>query len=224
MEDLYDQYMTKVNQADGASASIRKFTRNMVFSSDPASFVSFEDLLGDQVVVLALNELDQNQDLKNAVVALFLNQFYAYTKSRTDWPEQGKDPTLRRLNSYLVVDEATHIMDYEFSVLDKLAREGRSFGVGVMLSSQYPDDFKTRNVDYAQPLVTWFIHGVPRIRVSDLIDGGATDAGDEEVRMIQEQGVHEAYYISHGYRGRFIHGEPWWQLREKLEEGGASSP
>ena len=94
-----------------------------------------------------------------------------------------------------------------------------------MLSSQYPDEFRTTNTDYAQMLVSWFIHGVPRIRARDLNDRGAVDADDETARKIQEQGVHEAYYISHGYEeGRFIRGEPWWELREELEEGGASSP
>ena len=223
MEDLLDRYSAKVPRADGASASIRTFTRNMVFSSDPECFVSFEDLLGDQVVVLALNDLDHNQDLQNAVVALFLNQFYAYMKSRTEWPEQHGNPTLRRLNSYLVVDEATNIMKYKFPVLEAIPREGRSFGVGVILSTQYPDDFKTTNTDYAQKLVTWLIHGVPRIQKSDLNNRGVADADDETVRKIQEQGVHEAYYISRN-RGHFISGEPWWRLRKELEGDGASSP
>ena len=70
-------------------------------------------------------------------MALFLNQYYEYMIQLQKWPfEKTGNVQLRRLNSYLVVDEATNIMEYSFEVLMRLLLQGREYGVGVLLSSQ----------------------------------------------------------------------------------------
>ena len=73
-------------------------------------------------------------------------------------------------------------MKYDFPVLRKLLLEGREFGVGIILASQYLSHFKasgsSRKMDYREPLLTWFIHAkVPRISENDLIELGISTDG-----------------------------------------------
>jgi hypothetical protein len=137
-------------------------------------------------------------------------------RTRTRWPYVGNDPQLRRLNSYLVVDEATNIMRYEFDALGDLLLQGREFGVGVALSSQYLSHFREGRFDYKEPLNTWFIHKVPNIRHQELNALGIPGATDAVARQIQLLGIHEAYYSSLGFEGRFIRGTPFFEYRENL--------
>ena len=74
-----------------------------------------------------------------------------------------RTPSLRFIDSFLLVDEADNIMKYNFSVLKSLLLQGREFGVGVILASQYLSHFKNTVMDYREPLLTWFLHKVPNI-------------------------------------------------------------
>jgi len=215
-EDVLDLYLVRSGGPDSASGIIRRFVRGRVFSSDPANFTSFEDLLDDKVVVLAVDKVPTPPPGPNALVAMFLNHYFDYMRTRTRWPYVGNDPQLRRLNSYLVVDEATNIMRYEFDALGDLLLQGREFGVGVALSSQYLSHFREGRFDYKEPLNTWFIHKVPNIRHQELNALGIPGATDAVARQIQLLGIHEAYYSSLGFEGRFIRGTPFFEYRENL--------
>jgi hypothetical protein len=215
-ENVLELYLARSGGPDAASGIIRRFVRGRVFASDPANFTSFEDLLDDKVKVLALDKLGQDQRGKNALVAMFLNHYYDYMRTRTRWPYVGNDPQLRRLNSYLVVDEATNIMRYEFGVLGDLLLQGREFGVGVALSSQFLSHFREGRFDYKEPLKTWFIHKVPNISRQELNALGIPGANDAVARQIQLLGIHEAYYSSLGFEGRLIRGTPFFEYRENL--------
>ena len=73
------------------------------------------------------------------------------------------DPQLRFVDSLLLVDEADSIMKYNFDVLRQILLQGREFGVGVLLASQYLSHFRTRDTDYSEPLLTWFVHKIPNV-------------------------------------------------------------
>ena len=70
-------------------------------------------------------------------------------------PFIGSDPQLRTINGSLLVDEADNIMRYQFPVLEKVLLQGREFGVGVLLASQYLSHFKPdARTNYKEPLLT----------------------------------------------------------------------
>src|SRR3546814_12989676 len=92
-----------------------------------------------------------------------LNMFYENMLRTTKLPFLGQDPQLRAIDSYLLVDEADNIMRYEFDVLRKLLLQGREFGTGVILASQYLRHFKAGGTDYREPLLTWFRSGERRV-------------------------------------------------------------
>jgi len=102
------------------------------------------------------------------LVAIMLNMFYENMLRTPKRPFVGNEPQLRVIDSYLLVDEADNIMRYEFDVLRKLLLQGREFGAGVILASQYLRHFKASATDYREPLLTWFIHKVPNVTPAEL--------------------------------------------------------
>ncbi|TQJ50193.1 hypothetical protein [Phycicoccus sp. SLBN-51] len=212
LAQLLERYKADIKQPDAVVSILNTFVLAEVFSDDPAALLPFEALMDDCVLVVALNELGTDQEAKNALVALFLNKYYEYMLDLTKWPYQGKSPQLRRLNSFLLVDEATNIMRYQFPVLMDLMLQGREFGVGVILSSQYLSHFKEGDTNYGQPLLTWFIHKVPSVSVKDLTTLGLHGATAEQASAIARLPVHQALYSSLHFPGRFVRGTPFYEL------------
>lgn len=98
-----------------------------LFPSDKKAATTFERMLAEQVV-LALHELPDNR-IKAALAEFIIARLHLHVL-RGDQPRQ-----LRRL---LVFDEAWRVG--ESLRLQELAREGRAFGVGVTLGTQFPGD------------------------------------------------------------------------------------
>jgi DNA polymerase III delta prime subunit len=71
------------------------------------------------------------ETVKSAIAEFFLNKltYYIYSLKKT-----------KKIRMYCIIDEAHRLM-YENSPLDKLLRESRKYGVGVILASQRPSDF-----------------------------------------------------------------------------------
>ena len=126
----------------------------------------------------------------------------------------GTNPSLRFIDSFLLVDEADNIMKYDFPVLRKLLLEGREFGVGIILASQYLSHFKasgsSRKMDYREPLLTWFIHKVPRISENDLIELGISSDG--LASRISQLELHQCLCKTLDCDGELIRGIPFYKL------------
>jgi len=211
LAEVRDAYMES-GKPDAVTGILNTFVLGEIFSDDRSSLRSFEELIHDRVLVLGLSELGNDQASKNALVALFLNFYYDYMRHLPKWPFEGTNPQLRRLNSYMLVDEATNIMGYDFSVLMDLMLQGREFGCGIILASQYLSHFKTSQTNYGEPLRTWFIHKVPNVSSKQLELLGIAGASDTAATRISTLQVHHAYYSSLGFDGRFIRGIPYYEL------------
>ncbi|MDE3799576.1 ATP-binding protein [Sinorhizobium meliloti] len=182
-----------------------------IFEEDQSKILSFDDFL-DGVVVIALDALGQDDHSKNMLVAVMLNMFYENMLRTPKRPFLGQDPQLRAIDSYLLVDEADNIMRYEFDVLRKLLLQGREFGTGVILASQYLRHFKAGGTDYREPLLTWFIHKVPNVTTSELSALGLTMTAAEMAERIKGLGNHQCLYKSFDSPGEFIRGYPFYEL------------
>lgn len=212
--EVANAYREAAGGADSITSIMNTFVLGGVLESDHTQLVPFSSLLEDRVLVVDLYSLGVDQKAKNALVAFFLNMYYEYMQGLRKWPyEQEGETQLRRLNSYLLVDEATNIMQYRFQVLSDLLLQGREFGVGVILASQYLDHFNVSGANYWEPLRTWFIHQVPQVSTKDLGRIGLAGATQEQADRITSLEVHEALYSSLGYAGRFIRGTPYYELR-----------
>ncbi len=182
-----------------------------VFEPDTAKTRPFDEFLSGSVVV-SLDALGQDDRSKNMLVAVMLNMFYENMLRTPKRPFVGTTPQLRAVDSYLLVDEADNIMRYEFDVLRKLLLQGREFGTGVILASQYLRHFKTGATDYREPLLTWFIHKVPNVTSAELAALGFTsDLGalSERVKTLPN---HHCLYKSFDIPGEVIRGLPFYEL------------
>jgi len=216
LKQVRDGYRDRLNNGDSVVGVLNNFVLGGIFSDDPQSLIPFDQLIEDRVSVLALNQLGADDSTKNALVVLFLNQYYEYMLKQTKWNFQGSDPQLRRLNSFLIVDEAQNIMKFNFPVLETLLLQGREFGTGIILSSQYLTHFKTSEYNYGETLRTWFIHKVPNVSAKELNALGLPSATSSDATAIQSLQIHQAFYSSLDVSGRFIKGEPFYEYLNQI--------
>ena len=181
-----------------------------IFESNPDKIVSFEDFF-DGTVALDLSGFSDDK-VKNMIIVIFLNFYYDYMKNVKKRKFLGSDPQTRFIDSYLLVDEAHNIMPYEFPVLSKLLLQGREFGVGVIMASQYFSHFKTNKENYMEPIQSWFIHKVPGIKASDLDRIGLPNAGQSTINRIASLEVFESFCKTLGHNGEFVRGIPFYKL------------
>ena len=165
-----------------------------------------------------LGALGQDDNAKNMLVAILLNLFYEHMLKVKKRDFLGTDPQTRFLDSFILVDEADNIMKYEFDVLSKILLQGREFGTGVILASQYLSHFTTRNKNYLEPLLSWFVHQVPNVTARELEGIGLTRVGSEIIDRVKTLQVHECFYKSLGVDGRFVRGIPFYELRKNDSE------
>jgi GTPase SAR1 family protein len=212
LEDVYEEYIVKTEgKADSTTKILSDLVDLEIFETDPEKVVPFDEFM-DGVVVVNLSELGSDDNTKNLLVVIFLNFFYEYMLKLEKKPFVGADPQLRFINSMLLVDEADSIMKYEFDVLRKVLLQGREFGVGVLLSSQYLSHFRRQENNYLEPLLTWFIHKVPNITVRELESIGLTKASNEIVNQIRSLQPHECLFKTLGVNGEFILAEPFYKI------------
>jgi DNA phosphorothioation-dependent restriction protein DptH len=201
-------------KADSPSAIIGDLIDMEVFASNPAETMPFNDFL-DGVVVISLDALGQDDHSKNMLVAVMLNLFYENMLLTPKRPFLGADPQLRAIDSYLLVDEADNIMRYEFDVLRKLLLQGREFGTGIILASQYLRHFKVNATDYRDPLLTWFIHKVPNVTPAELGALGLTGSVAELAERVKSLQNHQCLYKSFDVSGEVVRGLPFFELVQR---------
>jgi hypothetical protein len=213
--DVHSNYKATVPKADSVTSIIDDLVDLEIFSSKPSTLDSFDKFL-DGVVVISLAELGQDDHSKNLLVAVMLNLFYQHMLRIPKRPYVGPAQDRRVVDSFLLVDEADSIMQYEFDVLRKILLQGREFGVGVILASQFLSHFKVGGTDYREPLLTWFIHKVPNLVAHELGALGLTGSLlPETAERIKGLGLHECFYKSYGVAGEFVKGTPFWKLAER---------
>jgi DNA phosphorothioation-dependent restriction protein DptH len=211
--EVLEAYLEE-NAFDSVAAVLNGFVLNEVFSEDQDELITMEQMLDDKVLVLAVSDLGADDNLKTALITLFLNKYYEYMLRLDKWPFEGEAPNqLRRLNSFVMVDEATNIMAHEFPVLSQLLLQGREFGVGVILASQYVSHFKVGKTNYGETLLTKVVHKVPNANVNDLKAFGFSGATPEMAAKVPNLAVHQALVKTLGVEARFMRGTPYFELK-----------
>ena len=209
--DVNDAYRELIGDADAPAGIMGDMVDMELFAKDAAGMMSFKEFL-QGVVVLDLGELGADDRTKSMLVAVFLNLYYEYMLKVEKKPFIGTSPQLRAVDSFLLVDEADNIMQYDFDVLRKILLQGREFGTGVVLASQYLSHFKTKANDYREPLLTWLIHRVPNLSVRDLEGIGLTSVDHGMVERIKALPKHHCLYKTFDVGGEVIRATPFYQL------------
>jgi len=212
--DVHNAYRIKINdKVDSTLSILSDIVDQELFENKTAEVVPFKEFFKG-VTVIDLKTLGQDDNTKNMLVVIFLHLFYEHMLKIEKKAPVGDNPTLRFIDSLLLVDEANSIMKYNFDVLDNILLQGREFGVGVLLASQYLSHFRTQQKNYAQPLLTWFIHKVPNITKKELESIGLTDIDTDIIERIKSLNLHECLYKSFDTRkkGTFMYGYPFYKI------------
>jgi DNA phosphorothioation-dependent restriction protein DptH len=210
--DVHEQYeLLLKGKPDSVFGILDDLVDMELFARDPGEGSGFADFL-DGVVVIQLNELGQDDRTKNMLVAIMLNLFYENMLTIPKRSYVGTDPQLRIIDAFLLVDEADNILHFEFDVLRKILLQGREFGVGVILASQYLRHFKVGATDYREPLLTWFIHKVPNIVPQELDALGLTGANAHLTDRIKQLPNHHCLFKTVDVAGEVIDGTPFYKI------------
>lgn len=210
--DIHSKYRALLgNKSDSPLSIIDDLVDMEMFTPDPLKARGFDHFL-DGVVVIALDTLGQDDRTKNMLVAIMLNMFYEHMLRLPKRPYVGTDPQLRTVDSFLLIDEADNIMRYEFDVLRKVLLQGREFGVGVVLASQFLRHFKAGATDYREPLLTWFLHKVPNVTPQELSALGLTTEVTQLAERIKTLEKHQCLFKSQGVPGDVVKAVPFFEL------------
>lgn len=147
---------------DSLYAALDNLNQFEIFEPDPAKTISLWDLLEDVVVI---NLAGYDQDIQNLVVAITLDQFY------TQMQKAGHSSIIgdyREITKMVLVDEADNFLSQNFQAIRKILKEGREFGVGTILSTQFLDHFSTSDNDFANYILTWVAHRVSEVSKKDI--------------------------------------------------------
>ena len=126
---FFDQVLRTLRASGGNAALVTKLSLfadlHLFPSTTPQE--SFDSFINKRIS-LKLAELP-NDEIKAALAEIIIIQLHGYAL-------RGEQP--RRLRRLLVFDEAHRVRNS--ARLESLAREGRAFGVGIVMGTQFPGD------------------------------------------------------------------------------------
>ncbi len=162
-DQVYAVYVERFGSKtpDSLTAAMNKLHQFCIFSDDPNKVYPLQTLLKG-VVVIDLS--GYTEDIQSLVVAITLDLFYAQMQQIGSGKTDGR---LRQLRTLILVDEADNFMRQKFPSLRKIMKEGREFGVGVLLSTQSLTHFHVEE-DYSRYVLTWVVHNVNDLKQRDV--------------------------------------------------------
>jgi hypothetical protein len=216
LDDVLDIYRSRDGTRDDSVVSQLKLMVDLeIFEKRTANTTNFEGLFARNTV-LSLRNIGAGQEVVDIIVSLFLDLLYneyMIKRSKRSF-ETGEDGVQRRfIDSFVLVDEAHHIMSRGFDVLMSLLLEGREFGMGVILSSQYLSHFKEGGKNWSEALSTWVVHKI-RVKAKELEEIGFRKEARNIEQSIGDIERHFAFYrCADGYNdGILMKGQPFFSL------------
>ncbi|KJY95874.1 DNA phosphorothioation-dependent restriction protein DptH [Pseudoalteromonas ruthenica] len=212
MADLWSLFLDSDPAEDSLYAALESVCELEVFEDDNTKCMSLYDLVdGITVVELA----GYPSEVQNLVVALTLDLFYSQMQKQGKPEVQGD---FRQVTKLVLVDEADNFMSQNFPSLRKILKEGREYGVGVILSTQDITHFKTGENDYSAYILSWIVHRVAQIKNQD-IKGifNVDDKSEQELLMknIRELEKHTSLYINGEKQIKRIKDKAFWELLDQ---------
>ncbi|WP_167333123.1 DNA phosphorothioation-dependent restriction protein DptH [Maribacter forsetii] len=208
--DVCDIYMQdeKVAQ-DSLYAAISNLQDFEIFEPDVSKTKSLYDLV-EGVTVINLSGYDES--IQNLIVAITLDAFY--TQMQTHGHSIIKDGK-RQIKKMILVDEADNFLSKNFNSIKKILKEGREFGVGTVLSTQFLNHFSTSENDYSNYILTWVIHRVSEIKtkeVESLFSIESRDQRDNLIKTIKGLEKHQSIVNLAGSSPILIKDKAFWEL------------
>lgn len=201
--------MDEASSKDSLHAALTQLFEYEIFQPDGAKTTSLYDLL-DGVTVINLS--GYSEALQNLVVAITLDAFYSQMQKHGHSHIEGD---YRQLTKMILVDEADNFLSKDFNSLRKILKEGREFGVGTILSTQFVDHFSTNENDYSQYILTWIVHRVNEIKareVEALFSVSDKDQRENLIHRIKQLEKHHSLVNLAGSPPIIMEDKAFWKL------------
>ncbi|RZM14531.1 MAG: DUF87 domain-containing protein [Pedobacter sp.] len=180
ISDVCEHYLGNEKVAvDSLHAALNQLHDFEIFQPDGTKTQSLYELISG-VTVIKLS--GYSPDIQNLVVAITLDAFYSQMQKNGHSKIKGN---YRQLSKMILVDEADNFLSKNFLSLRKILKEGREFGVGTILSTQFLNHFSTGENEYEQYILTWIIHRVSDVKVKDIDTLFAIKDKDKKEKLIQ---------------------------------------
>ena len=215
-DQVYQRYANdeEIKKGDSLAAALDKLHLFQIFESNPSATKSLFDLL-QGVVVIDLSGYDS--DIQSLIVAITLDLFYSQMQAAGSSKMSGN---YRQLTKIILVDEADNFMSEGFSSLKKILKEGREFGVGTILSTQFLKHFGNGDDDYAKYIHTWVVHNVSDLKSSDVDFVFKIESKSQEnqvlFRAIKSLNKHHSVVKIGNNKHIYIQDKPFWELYQEL--------
>ncbi|MDN3586103.1 DUF87 domain-containing protein [Pedobacter aquatilis] len=216
MKDMVEIYMDRDKVAkDSLFAALKKLYDFEFFEPNPRKTKPLFDLI-DGVTIINLEK--NSAEIQNLIVAITLDQFYAQMQIAGSSEIDG---SLRQINKMILVDEADNFMSKNFESLRKILKEGREYGVGTILSTQFLNHFTTAENEYSSYILTWIMHKVSEIKdkeIATIFKLPNKKDRDELAGEIKELEIHHSMvYFGSGEPVK-IKDRAFWELVKDEEE------
>lgn len=217
-QNVYSLYMgdDSIKKGDSLEAALRTLSDFEVFESDSRNTEALFDLL-QGVVVIDISGYDT--DLQNLIIAITLDLFYAQMQARGSSRLIGNH---RQLTKMILVDEADNFLHEGFPSLKKILKEGREFGVGTILSTQFLKHFGSGDDDFSKYILTWVVHNVADLKNTDIRFVFNTEANSaEEAKLFGDVKKLQKHYsivkMGNCPKPIYIKDKAFWELFLELQ-------
>ncbi|MBN2836543.1 MAG: DNA phosphorothioation-dependent restriction protein DptH [Candidatus Delongbacteria bacterium] len=195
---------------DSLYAALNELNKFRVFQSDSLMTKPLFELI-DGVTVI--NLAGYSESIQNLVVAITLDTFYAQMQAAGHSKIRGEK---RQLTKMILVDEADNFLSKNFNSIKKILKEGREFGVGTILSTQFLKHFSTGDNEYSQYVLTWVIHKVNEISGKEVGNiFSITNKSEQEVWVNHIKNLekhHSIVNLGGDNKPKHIRDKAFWEL------------
>ncbi len=215
---VYERYANddEIKKGDSLAAALDKLSMFQIFESNPSETKALFELLKG-VVVIDLSGYDP--DIQSLIVAITLDLFYSQMQAAGSSKMNGQ---YRQLTKMILVDEADNFMSEGFPALKKILKEGREFGVGTILSTQFLKHFGSGEDDYSKYILTWIVHNVSDLKTSDVDFVFKTEAKSSEsvtlFNRIKGLKIHHSIIKIGVNRPVYLKDKPFWELYNEFKK------
>jgi DNA phosphorothioation-dependent restriction protein DptH len=207
--DVWALFIDSEPDEDSLYAALESLYELEIFEDDNSKCQSLYELI-DGVTVIELASYPG--EIQSLVVALTLDLFYSQMQKKGKPDVQGD---YRQITKMILVDEADNFMSQNFTSLRKILKEGREYGVGVILSTQDITHFHTGENDYSSYILSWVVHRVARLKPQDLKAIFSVNEKAEQDRLmetINKLDKHYSLYIDGAKKVVKMRDRAFWEL------------
>ncbi|MDB4928242.1 MAG: hypothetical protein JWM10_726 [Myxococcaceae bacterium] len=190
IKDLLD-LLTKRDLAAGSPQSLLSELVDLGVFAEEAPEADIGALF-DGINVIDLQPLAGMRPTIRAIIAFFMNAFYRQMLQGAEAPlAPGEAPgkELRQLRRMILVDEADDFLSLNIESLRYILQQGRSFGCGVILSTQFLSHFDQGGEELKASIGTWILHQMANVDRKSLSSLFSLNTRDEAVNIAAKIGA-----------------------------------